>query len=165
MDIRIDDLTDPAVHALLEEHMAGMRALSPPESVFALDLDALRDPSITFWSAWEGQQLVGIGALRELDAGHAEIKSMRTPNALRRRGAGRAMLNHIIAVARERGYQRLSLETGPQEGFAAAHNLYLDAGFVDTGPFGDYPENPFSRFLTLDLSIPSIAIGAQAYGA
>lgn len=165
MEIRVDDLTNPAVHALLEEHMAGMHALSPPESVFALDLDALRDPSITFWSAWEGLALVGIGALRELDAGHAEIKSMRTPNALRRRGAGRAMLKHIIAVARERGYQRLSLETGPQEGFSAAHNLYLDAGFVATGPFGDYPENPFSRFLTLDLSNPSIAIGAQAYGS
>lgn len=165
MEIRQDDLTSPAVHALLEEHMEGMRALSPPESVFALDLDALRDPSITFWSAWEGPQLVGVGALRELDAGHAEIKSMRTPNALRRRGAGRAMLEHIIAVARERGYQRLSLETGPQEGFSAAHNLYLAAGFVDTGPFGDYPANPFSRFLTLDLSIPSIAIGAQAYSS
>lgn len=144
--------------------MADMRAQSPPECVFALDLDRLRDPSITFWSAWEGQQLLAIGALRELDPGQGEIKSMRTPAALRGRGAGRAMLTHIIAVARERGYSRLNLETGTTPGFGAAHNLYLDAGFVDTGPFGDYVDNQFSRFLALDLAFPSIALGAQTYG-
>ena len=151
MDIRLDDLTHPLVHALLEEHMANMRAESPPECVFALDLDKLRAPGISFWTAWDGAELVGCGALRELDATHGEIKSMRTPNALRRRGAGRAILQHIIATARQRGYQRLSLETGSTPGFAAAHALYLDAGFVPTGPFGDYRLDPFSRFLTLQL--------------
>lgn len=152
MDIRLDDLTHPAVHALLEEHLAGMRALSPPESVFALDLDKLRHPSISFWSAWDGDTLVGCGAVRELDPTHGEIKSMRTPTALRRRGAGKAILQHIIAAARQRGYQRLSLETGAPAGFAAAHSLYQNAGFVDTGPFGDYKLDPFSRFMTLQLS-------------
>jgi putative acetyltransferase len=151
MDIRLDDLTHPAIHALLEEHMAGMRALSPPECVFALDLDKLRDPSISFWSAWDGATLTGCGALRELDPLHGEIKSMRTPNALRRRGAGKAILHHIMQVARTRGYQRLSLETGAPAGFAAAHALYLGAGFVETGPFGDYQADPFSRFYTLAL--------------
>ena len=151
MDIRIDDLTDPAIHALLEEHMDNMRALSPPECVFALDLERLRHPSITFWSAWDGTQLAGCGAVRELDPAHAEIKSMRTPNALRRRGAGKAILQHIIGVARARGYQRLSLETGSQPGFAPAHALYQDAGFVETGPFGDYQADPHSRFFTLNL--------------
>lgn len=151
MDIRLDNLTHPAVHALLEEHMAGMRALSPPECVFALDLDKLRHPSISFWSAWEGDTLTGCGALRELDPAHGEIKSMRTPDALRRRGAGKAILQHIIAEARQRGYRRLSLETGAPGGFAAAHALYAGAGFVETGPFGDYQPDPFSRFYTLAL--------------
>jgi putative acetyltransferase len=151
MDIRLDDLTHPAVHALLEEHLAGMRALSPPECVFALDLDKLRHPSISFWCAWDGATLTGCGALRELDPRHGEIKSMRTPDALRRRGAGKAILRHIIRVARTRGYQRLSLETGAPTGFAAAHALYLGAGFVETGPFGDYLAAPFSRFYTLAL--------------
>jgi putative acetyltransferase len=151
MDIRLDDLTHPAVHALLEEHMANMRAESPPECVFALDLDKLRAPGISFWTAWEGPDLVGCGAVRELDPAHGEIKSMRTPTARRRRGAGRAILQHIIATARQRGYRRLSLETGSTAGFAAAHALYRDAGFVETGPFGDYRPDPFSRFLTLEL--------------
>ena len=152
MDIRLDDLRHPAVHALLEEHMAGMRALSPPECVFALDLAKLRDPAISFWTAWEGPGLIGCGAVRELDPTHGEIKSMRTPNALRRRGAGKAILQHIIAAARRRGYQRLSLETGTHPGFDAAHTLYLEAGFVDCGPFGDYQRDPHSRFFTLHLS-------------
>jgi len=151
MHIRRDDLTHPAVQALLEEHLAGMRALSPPECVFALDLDKLRHPSISFWCAWDGETLTGCGALRELDPEHGEIKSMRTPDALRRRGAGKAILQHIIAVARQRGYRRLSLETGAPAGFAAAHALYRDAGFVETGPFGDYQPDPFSRFYTLAL--------------
>lgn len=152
MDIRIDELTHPAIHALLEEHLASMRAQSPAESVHALDLSKLRDPAITFWTAWDDDTLVGCGAVRELDATHGEIKSMRTPAALRRRGAGKAILQHIIDVARQRGYQRLSLETGSQDSFAAAHALYLGAGFVDTGPFGDYRPDRHSRFLTLELS-------------
>ena len=152
MDIRLDDLTHPAVHALLEEHMAGMRALSPPECVFALDLAKLRHPAISFWTAWDGDALIGCGAVRELDPAHGEIKSMRTPNALRRRGAAKAILQHIIATARQRGYQRLSLETGTHPGFSPAHVLYQNAGFVDCGPFGDYQPDPHSRFFTLQLS-------------
>jgi putative acetyltransferase len=151
MDIRLDDLTHPAIHALLEEHLASMRAQSPRDSVHALDLDRLRHPSISFWTAWDGDVLIGCGALRELDAGHGEFKSMRTPAALRRRGAGKALLQHIVAEGRRRGYAHLSLETGVQESFAPAHALYMGAGFVDCGPFGDYKADVNSRFLTLAL--------------
>ena len=151
MQIETDDLTRPQIHALLEEHLRGMHELSPPESVHALDLDKLRQPGITFWSAWDGELLVGCGALKELDTRHGEIKSMRTPDALRRRGAGRAMLAHIIAVSRARGYRRLSLETGTGPGFVAAHRLYESAGFALCGPFADYAEDPFSVFMTLEL--------------
>lgn len=151
MHIRPDDLLDPAIHALLEEHLASMRAQSPPGSVHALDLDRLRDPSISFWSAWDGDELLGCGALRQLDAGHGEIKSMRTPAARRRQGAGKALLSHIIAEGRRRGYTRLSLETGAQASFGAAHQLYTQAGFVGCGPFGDYQEDPHSVFMTLQL--------------
>jgi putative acetyltransferase len=149
MRIELDDLSRPEIHALLNEHLRDMYALSPPESVHALDLDRLRRPEITFWTAWEGVQLIGCGALKELDALHGEIKSMRTPDALRRRGAGRAILNHIIAVARARGYQRLSLETGSMESFTAAQKLYESAGFSFCGPFGAYHEDPNSAFMTL----------------
>lgn len=148
MQIRPDDLSDPAIHALLEEHLQDMHALSPRESVHALDLAGLRHPSISFWSAWEGPVLLGCAALRELDAGHGEIKSMRTPNAQRRRGAGRALLAHLIAEAAARGYQRLSLETGSQAGFLPAQRLYEQAGFTRCGPFGNYREDPNSVFMT-----------------
>ena len=102
MKIEIDDLSRDAIHALLNEHLQSMYALSPPESVHALDLEKLRKPDITFWSAWEGSLLLGCGALKELDPKHGEVKSMRTPNALRRKGAGRALLAHVIDVARSR---------------------------------------------------------------
>jgi len=128
-----------------------MYALSPPESVHALDLDKLRQPEITFWSAWEDSLLVGCGALKELDRKHGEIKSMRTPTARRRQGAGRAILTHIIEVARSRGYQRLSLETGSQPGFEPARQLYRSFGFVECAPFGDYVEDPNSSFMSLNL--------------
>jgi putative acetyltransferase len=153
MRIEVDDLSGPEIHALLSEHLRNMYALSPPESVHALDLDRLRVPEITFWTAWEGTQLIGCGALKELDPRHGEIKSMRTPEALRRRGAGRAILNHIIAVARMRGYRRLSLETGAAslEGFRPALQLYESAGFSFCGPFGEYREDPYSAYMTLRL--------------
>ena len=112
MKIEIDDLSRPQIHALLNEHLQNMYELSPPESVHALDLDKLRQSGITFWTAWNGPVLLGCGALKELDPTHAEVKSMRTPKALRRHGAGRALLAHIVDVARSRGYERLSLETG-----------------------------------------------------
>jgi putative acetyltransferase len=151
MQIEIDDLTRTQVHALLDEHLQAMYALSPPESVHALDLDKLRQPGIVFWSAWEDQLLLGCGALKELDARHGEIKSMRTPAALRRKGAGRAILAHIIAVARSRGYERLSLETGSVEAFHPAQRLYASFGFTPCGPFADYAQDPHSVFLSLRL--------------
>jgi putative acetyltransferase len=151
LKIETDDLSRPEIHALLHEHLQGMRALSPPESVHALDLERLRQHAITFWSAWEGSLLLGCGALKELDHRHGEIKSMRTPNALRRRGAGRAILAHIIAVARSRGYERLSLETGSMEAFKPAQRLYESFGFAYCGPFGEYVEDPNSVFMTLRL--------------
>lgn len=154
MQIRPDNLSDPAIHALLEEHLRDMHAQSPCESVHALDLDGLRHPSITFWSAWDDTLLLGCAALRELDAGHGEIKSMRTPTAQRRRGAGRALLDHIIAEARARGYRRLSLETGAQAGFLPAQRLYEQAGFVRCGPFGSYGDDPNSVFMTRLQALP-----------
>ena len=151
MKIETDDLTRPAIHALLNEHLQSMYALSPPESVHALDLEKLRKPGITFWSAWEGPLLLGCGALKELDRKHGEVKSMRTPAALRRKGAGRAILAHIIDVARSRSYERLSLETGAMEAFRPAQKLYENFGFAYCGPFGEYSEDPNSVFMTLRL--------------
>ena len=151
MKIETDDLFRPEIPALLNEHLESMYALSPPESVHALDLDKLRQPDITFWTAWDGSLLLGCGALKELDRKHGEIKSMRTPDALRRRGAGRAILAHIVEVARSRGYERLSLETGSMETFWPAQRLYESFGFVICGPFGDYREDPNSVFMSLRL--------------
>jgi putative acetyltransferase len=151
MKLELDDLTRPAVHALLNEHLQNMYALSPPESVHALDLDRLRKPGITFWTAWEGALLLGCGAIKELDPTHGEVKSMRTPVAHRRKGAGRAILTHIIAVARSRAYQRLSLETGSMQEFRPAQVLYESFGFTRCGPFGDYRDDPNSVFMTMRL--------------
>src|SRR6266705_3479288 len=125
--------------------------LSPPESVHALDLEKLRRPEVTFWSAWEGSLLLGCGALKELDDKHGEVKSMRTPIALRRKGAARAILAHIIEVARSRSYERLSLETGAMEAFKPAQRLYESFGFTYCGPFGEYTEDPNSVFMTMRL--------------
>ena len=149
--IEVDDVTRPEVIALLEEHLANMYEITPAEHVFALDVTKLRAPDITFWSVWEGDTLVGCGALRELDATHGEVKSMRTPKGMRRRGAGRAVLERIVATARERGYEVLSLETGSHPAFGAAQALYRSFGFDYCGPFGDYEENPSSVFMTLRL--------------
>ncbi len=151
MNIELDDLSRPAIHALLQEHLRHMHELGPPESVHALDLDKLRRPGITFWSAWDGELLLGCGALMEQGRRHGEVKSMRTPEARRRTGAGRALLMHIIDTARARGYERLSLETGSVAAFEPAHRLYESVGFVRTGPFGDYAEDVNSVFMTLAL--------------
>lgn len=151
MQIELDDLRRPQVHALLQEHLDNMYELSPPEQVFALDLDKLRAPDISFWTVWHDGQLMGCGALKALSPTHGEIKSMRTPAVLRGRGAGRAVLVHIISVARERGYTRLSLETGTHPAFEPAHRLYRSEGFVECGPFADYLEDPHSVFMQLQL--------------
>jgi putative acetyltransferase len=151
MHVQIDDPCRPDVVALLEEHLRNMHELSPPESVHALEVSRLKSAAITFWSVRAGDQLLGCGALKQLTPTHGEIKSMRTPAALRRLGAGRAVLMHIMAEARRRGYNRLSLETGPPESFSAAHQLYESVGFLRCGPFGDYQADPYSVFMTLEL--------------
>jgi len=151
MEIRVDDLSGPEIRALLREHLDNMHALSPPESVHAMDLDKLRAADITFWTVWSDGGLVGCGALRELSPLHGEVKSMRTPLAQRRRGAGRAVLTHIIGEARRRGYERLSLETGSMKAFEPAHRLYASFGFAFCGPFGDYVDDPNSVFMTKRL--------------
>jgi putative acetyltransferase len=151
MKLEVDDLSRPAVHALLNEHLRSMYDLSPPESVHALDLERLRKPEITFWTAWEGQILVGCGALKALDRKHGEVKSMRTSNAHRRKGVARTILSHIIQVARSRSYERLSLETGSMEAFKPAQKLYESFGFTYCGPFGEYIEDPNSVFMTMRL--------------
>jgi len=151
MRIELDGLSRPEVHALLREHLANMYQLSPPESVHALDLAKLRSPDITFWTVWDESLLLGCGALKELAPTHGEVKSMRTPKTLRRRGAGRAILTHIVAQARSRGYRRLSLETGSDAAFQPAQHLYRSFGFTVCGPFADYKDDPNSVFMSLEL--------------
>ncbi|MGF6527645.1 GNAT family N-acetyltransferase [Variovorax sp. PvP013] len=151
MQIKTGDLTRVEVHALLSEHLQNMHDLSPSESVHTLDLDKLRQPDVTFWTAWDDQTLLGCGALKELSPVHDEVKSMRTPAAMRRRGAGRQILQHTLMTAEERGYERLSLETGTATAFVPAHRLYESAGFTFCGPFGNYAEDDNSVFMTLRL--------------
>jgi len=151
MQIELDNLSRHEVHALLSEHLANMHELSPPESVHALDLTKLRAPDITFWTIWDQSLLLGCGALKELTPTHGEVKSMRTPSQLRRRGAGRAILTHIVAEARSRGYRRLSLETGSMQAFEPAQRLYRSFGFTFCGPFADYKPDPNSLFMSLEL--------------
>ncbi|MEQ1588483.1 MAG: GNAT family N-acetyltransferase [Cyclobacteriaceae bacterium] len=142
MRIELDDLSRAQVQALLREHLSNMYELSPPENVFALDLTRLRAPDVTFWTVWEGEALLGCGALKELTLQHGEVKSMRTPANLRRRGAGRAVLAHLIGVAKQRGYRTLSLETGSHPAFLPAQKLYQQFGFTFGGPFGNYQADP-----------------------
>lgn len=148
MEIREGGLDEPRVVALLNVHFEGMLANSPKDSCHFLDLSGLRAPGVTFWTAWDGEDLLGCGALKQLDPQHGEIKSMRTSAEHLRRGTGAALVSRILKVARERGYKRLSLETGSGEAFEPAHALYRQFGFTETGPFGDYKEDPFSRFLS-----------------
>jgi putative acetyltransferase len=148
MEIREGGLDDPRVVALLNVHFQGMLANSPKDSCHFLDLSGLRAPGVTFWSAWDGDDLLGCGALKQLDPTHGEIKSMRTSEEHLRRGTGAALVSHILKVARERNYKRLSLETGSGAAFDAAHALYRQFGFTECAPFADYKEDPFSRFLS-----------------
>ena len=151
MLIKVDDLSGPEVAQILTEHLQDMYSVSPPESVHALDLEKLRQPEITFWSVWDGEQLAGCGAIKELDSTHAEIKSMRTANAYRGKGVAVKIMEHILSVAAERNYQRLSLETGPQDFFTPARKLYERFGFEYCGPFGEYGDDPYSTFMTKSL--------------
>lgn len=152
MHIRQDDLSGPAIIELLEEHLSNMYQWSPPESVHALDLAALKAPEVSFWTIWKDDALMGCGALKEIDPFRGEVKSMRTPSARRGHGAGRMMLEHILKVARQRGYRLLSLETGSQPGFEPARKLYERFGFEYCGPFGSYKADPNSVFMQLRLS-------------
>lgn len=152
MRIREGGLDEPGVIALLRQHLDAMHQFSPEDSVHALGAERLRAPDITFLSAWDGDHVMGCGALRELDASHGEVKSMRTADAYLRRGVAAAIVEHLIELARSRGYRRVSLETGSGPSFDAAHQLYARVGFVPCGPFGDYVDDEFSRFFTLDLS-------------
>ena len=148
MKIVEDDLQGLAIAALLEEHLAWSASLSPPESTHALDLDKLRAADVTVWTAWDGDNLMGCGALQELEDSHGEIKSMRTAREYLGKGVASRLLRHIIDVARHRGYERLSLETGSATDFAAAHALYQKHGFAFCEPFGGYKLDPYSCFMT-----------------
>lgn len=145
-------LDDDRVVELLQVHVTRAREVTPRESAHALDLSGLRSPNITFWSAWEGDELAGVGALKALDAGHGEVKSMHTAESMRRRGVAVAMLAHIVGVARSRGMARLSLETGNTPYFAAARELYLRAGFTECDAYGSYRPDPNSVFMTMELT-------------
>lgn len=164
MHIERDDVTRPEVLALLEEHLANMHELSPPDQVFAFDATRLRAPGVQFWTAWDGSTLLGCAALKELSPTQGEVKSMRTPARLRRRGAGRALLVHLLDVARARGYRELFLETGRHPAFGAAHALYRSMGFEACGPFGDYQDNGNSVFMRLRLDETATASETQSGG-
>jgi len=152
MEIRAGGLGDPQVIGLLEIHAGGMLANSPPGTCHFLDLSGLKTPDITFLSAWEGETLLGIGAVKQLDGETGEIKSMRTAEAALGRGVGTAILRHIIGLGRERGYAALKLETGTGEAFDAAHALYARHGFFPCPPFADYEATDFNQFFALPLN-------------
>ncbi len=151
MHIRRDEITDPVVIELLKEHLRCMALASPPESIHALDLEGLRKPDVTFWTIWNGDELAGCGALKELDSQHGEIKSMRTAYAYQGKGIAKLMLRHLFDQAKSRGYRRLSLETGSADYFEPARRLYAGFGFESCPPFGSYVKDPNSAFMTLEL--------------
>jgi putative acetyltransferase len=152
MEIKIDDLSDPRIEEFLEEHISDMKSVSPPESKHALDLEGLKDPDVTFWSVWERKELVGCGALKQLDDFHAEIKSMRVSSNQRGQGIASKLLVHILSEATSKGYHRLSLETGSMAFFKPARKLYENFGFKYSAPFANYIEDPNSVFMSLDLA-------------
>jgi putative acetyltransferase len=151
MQITAGDFGDPRVIELLRFHLTNARAQTAPGSAHALDLAGLQSPDISFWTIWDGDTLLGCGALKRLSPDHGEMKSMHTIQAMRRKGVGSAILRHIIAAALERGLSRLSLETGSWEYFRPARTLYARHGFVECAPFGDYGLDPNSVFMSLDL--------------
>ncbi|MET0929722.1 MAG: GNAT family N-acetyltransferase [Aeromicrobium sp.] len=152
LEIRTDDLTGPEVVALLEQHLTEMASHTPICSVHAMDVERLSAPDVTFWSVWSDGRLAGCGALKEIDPTHGEIKSMRTADDFRGQGTGTVILLHLIDVARARGYRRVSLETGSNPPFEPARRLYARHGFVECEPFADYVHDPWSVFMTRDLT-------------
>lgn len=153
MDIKIDELHAPEIVQLLQEHLDDMALHSPVESIHALDLDALRQPEVTFWSLWQGDELAGGAALKKISPKHGEIKSMRTASAYLRQGVAGKILQHMVDVAKVRGYQRLSLETGSMAAFQPARLMYARFGFEYCQPFADYREDPYSTFMTREPSV------------
>ena len=151
MEIKIDDLCGSEIAEFLEEHIREMKSVSPPESKHALDLEGLRKPEITFWTVWDEGGLIACGAIKKLDANHAEIKSMRTCVSYRGKGVASMLLQHILKKAKLQGYQRISLETGSMPFFAPARNLYTKYGFKYCAPFSTYKEDPNSVFMTREL--------------
>lgn len=151
MKIVVDDLAGPEIASFLDEHVQEMLSITPPESKHALDLDGLRKPEITFWSVVDGDTLVGCGAIKRLDADHAEVKSMRVAPTRKRSGIASLLLAHIIAEAKRLGFTRLSLETGSAEFFAPARKLYGKFGFECCPPFADYQPDPYSVYMTRAL--------------
>lgn len=153
MDVRIveDDLSGEAIRGLVAIHLAGMHANSPACKVHALPVEKLRQPGVTFYSAWVGEALAGMGAIRELDATHGELKSMRVASDWLGKKIGEALLLHLLAVARQRGFRRVSLETGQGPAFEPALGLYRKHGFVNCEAFADYVLDDFSQCLTLHL--------------
>lgn len=151
MQISVDNLSGDDVKELLQEHLDDMYATSPAESVHALDINALKKSDITFWSARKQHLLLGCVALKELDEYHAELKSMHIASSTRKQGIASALLEHVIYIAKQRGYHRISLETGTMDFFKPAQQLYLKYDCVLTGPFGQYQDDPNSVFMTLVL--------------
>jgi putative acetyltransferase len=151
VEIGVDDPNAEDVRELLRRHMEFARDNTPPEDVHALEVDQLVDPGVTFYSCRRDGELLAVGALKQLDGRHAELKSMHTAAEARRSGVGRAMVDHLIGVARDHGFRRVSLETGSTQPFAAARSLYAQAGFTPCGPFGDYPPGRGNTFMTLAL--------------
>tara|TARA_R110001583_G_scaffold112917_2_gene263059 strand:- start:12252 stop:12725 length:474 start_codon:yes stop_codon:yes gene_type:complete len=149
--IKLDDLTGNDIFQLLQQHLEDMKATSPPESKHALDLDGLKDPSVKFWTIWQGKELAGCGAFKRINDEIAEIKSMRTANNYRKKGVASLLLKHIIEQAKVSGYKEMCLETGSMDYFTAAHNLYKKHGFNFCGPFSDYKEDVNSAFMNLKL--------------
>lgn len=159
LQIREDDLTGRKIADFLGEHLENMKEITPPESIHALDLEALRSPDITFWTAWEGDELLGCGALKQLDSRSGEIKSMRTAKAHRRKGVASKILEHIIKEAEQRAYDCLNLETGALPEFARARALYIRHGFKYRGPFAEYIDDPNSVFMTKKLARSLLEFG------
>lgn len=151
MDIKEDDLMGEKIIALINEHLTGMHGITPAESVHALPLEKLRKPDIKFWSVWEQDELMGCGSLKELDAKHGEIKSMRTATQHLRKGVAALIIEHLLKEAKQRGYKRISLETGASENFIPAQKLYEKYGFIYCGPFADYKDDSNSVFMTLEI--------------
>jgi putative acetyltransferase len=151
VEIAVDDPNAQDVRELLRRHLEFAEANTPPEDVHALDLDQLVDPAVTLYSYRRDGELLAVGALKQLDGRHAELKSMHTAAAARGRGIGRAMVEHLIGIARDHGFGRVSLETGSTQAFAPARSLYRQAGFTPCGPFGDYPPGRGNTFTTLAL--------------